>query len=105
MKIIRMSEIEGRVNPRGVVAKELINHEHVKVMNLVLKPGDSIPEHAVNVDVFFYVVKGKGTLKIGDEKAAVAETDIVLCPPKTPMSVYADQGEEFVILNVKTPRP
>jgi len=62
MKIIKLSEIEGKLNPRGVTAKEFINHEHVKVMNLVLKPGDSIPEHSVGVDVFFYVVKGKGTL-------------------------------------------
>ncbi|MFW6265125.1 MAG: cupin domain-containing protein, partial [Bacillota bacterium] len=55
------------------------------------------------VDVFFYIVKGKGTLQIGEEKAVVEATDIITCPPNTKMSLNADQGEEFVVLNVKTP--
>lgn len=98
-----MNEVEGKMNKRGVLAKELFKHENAKVMNLVLNPEDVIPEHKVPVNVFFYVVEGTGTLKIGDEEAVVSATDIVLCPPNTLMSVKADQGEQFVILNVKTP--
>jgi quercetin dioxygenase-like cupin family protein len=72
-------------------------------MNLVLTPGDVVPEHSVPVDVFFYIVEGKGTLKIGDEAEVVEAKDIILCPPNTEMSLKADQDEEFVVLNVKTP--
>ena len=103
MEIIKMEEMEGNKNKRGVIAKKLIDHENTKVMNLVLSSGDSIPEHSVPVDVFFYVVEGKGTLQIGDESVVVTSNDIVTVPPETKMSVKADQGEKFSVLNVKTP--
>ncbi|QSX08499.1 cupin domain-containing protein [Alkalibacter rhizosphaerae] len=103
MKIVRMNEIEGKINMRGVLAKELIDHETTRVMNLIMKPGEAVPAHEVPVDVFFYVVSGKGTIQIGEEKAVVEATDIVLCPPNTIMALWADQDEDFVVLNVKTP--
>ncbi|MEC9488072.1 MAG: cupin domain-containing protein [Halanaerobium sp.] len=103
MKLIRMDEIEGKVNKRGIQAKELLNHQHARVMNLILQPGDSIPPHSVPVDVFFYVVAGKGTIKVGGQEQQVQPKDIVTCPPGTEMSVKADQGDEFIVLNVKTP--
>lgn len=103
MKIIKMDEIEGRTNKRGVIAKELHKNENVKIMNLTLSPGDVVPPHAVPVDVFFYVVAGKGTLQIGEEEKVVQAKDIIPCPPNTEMSLKADQGEIFSVLNVKTP--
>ncbi len=103
MEIIKMNEIEGTTNKRGVLAKQLIKHKNTTVMNLCLKPGNEVPPHAVPVDVFFYIVEGKGTLVIGEEESVVEAKDIILCPPNTKMSLRADQGEEFIVLNVKTP--
>lgn len=103
MQIIRMNEIEPVTNARGITARQLLSHKNTTIMNLLLKPGDTVPEHAVPVDVFFYIVSGKGTLKIGDEEAVVGATDIVVCPPNTKMSLRADQNENFYVLNVKTP--
>ncbi len=103
MNIIRMEEIEGEENKRGILAKNLISHDNAEVKNLVLSPGDEVPEHSVPVDVFFYVVSGKGTLQIREEQEIVEEDDIITCPPNTKMSLKADQGEEFSIINVKTP--
>ena len=71
-------------------------------MNLNLQPGEEVPQHKVPVDVFFYVVSGKGTIQIGEEKAVVSATDIIVCPPNTNMALWADQGEIFSVLNVKT---
>ena len=103
MNIIKMEEIKGSENKRGVTAKKLISHENTRVMNLVLEPGNVVPEHSVPVDVFFYIVEGSGTIKIGDEEAVVEAKDIITCPPDTVMSLKADQNEKFVVLNVKTP--
>lgn len=103
MQIIEMDKLEGHKNKRGVVAKPILKHDNAQVMNLVLEPGDKVPEHSVPVDVFFYIVEGKGTIKIGDEEAIVQERDIITCEPNTKMALRADQGEKFVFLNVKTP--
>ncbi|MEC9491489.1 cupin domain-containing protein [Flexistipes sp.] len=103
MEIIRMGEIEGFINKRGIKAKQLLKNDDVQIMNLILNPGDAVPEHSVPVYVFFYVVEGSGTLKIGDEENVVSAKDIILCPRNTVMSLKADQNETFVVLNVKTP--
>lgn len=103
MKVIKMKEVEGFPTPTGVPAKELLNHKHVKIMNINLEPGDEIPAHSVPVDVFFYVVSGKGTIKIGKQAKVVEATDIIICPPDTPMALSADQNDHFAVLNVKTP--
>lgn len=103
VEVIRMKDVEGKLNRRGVSAKLLLQNDHVRVMNLNLRPGDTVPEHSVPVEVFFYVVEGRGTIKIGEETAIVEATDIVICPKNVIMAVYADQGENFSVLNVKTP--
>ena len=103
MEIIKMDEIEGKTNKRGVTAKQLLKNEDVQIMNLELNPGDEVPSHSVPVNVFFYIVSGKGTLQIGEEKKVVEENDIIPCPPETEMALYADQEEEFNVINVKTP--
>ena len=103
MKIIRMSEIKGELNKKGFLMKTLVSHKNAAIRNIILKSGEVIPPHSVEVDVFFYVVKGKGTIVIGEEENSVIEGDIVVCPPNVGMSVKADQNIEFSFLNVKTP--
>lgn len=103
MKVIRMDEIEGKTNKRGVESKQLLKNDDLQIMNLNLKSGDEVPTHSVPVNVFFYVVSGSGTIEISDDKAVVEEKDIVPCPPETEMSLRADQGQQFSVLNVKTP--
>lgn len=103
MKVISMEDIEGQTNKRGIESKQLLKHDNAQIMNLILQPDDEVPPHSVPVNVFFYVVSGSGTIKIDEEQAVVEEKDIVPCPPETEMSLSADQGEEFTVLNVKTP--
>ena len=103
MNIIRMSNIQGEINKKGFLTKTLINHKNTAVRNIVLQPGEVIPPHNVPVDVFFYVVKGTGTITIGGIDSLVIEGDIIVCPINTDMSVSANQNSEFSFLNVKTP--
>ena len=103
MKIIRMSEIKGELNKKGFLTKTLVRNSNVAVRNIILNPGEVIKPHSVEVDVFFYVVKGEGTIVIGKDESSVIEGDIVICPPNTEMSVKANQNQEFSFLNVKTP--
>ncbi|MCK8817777.1 cupin domain-containing protein [Natroniella sulfidigena] len=103
MEIIKMDQIEGKKNKRGVVAKKILKNDDVQIMNLVLESGDVVGEHSVPVNVFFYIVEGQGTVQIGNEKKVVEAKDIIPCPANTTMSLKADQGQKFVVLNVKTP--
>ncbi len=103
MAVIKIDSINEFRTKTGVLAKQLLKHDNVTVMYISLDPQDAIPEHSVAVDVFFYVISGKGTIKIGEDEGIVEKTDIITCPPNTMMSLKADQGEKFIVLNVKTP--
>lgn len=104
MNVIKMKELKGEINRKGILMKTLVDHQNATVRNLILNTDQVIPPHEVPVDVFFYIISGKGSLKIGDTKMDVEEQDIIVCPPNTPMSVYADKGEKLSFLNVKTPK-
>ncbi len=103
LESIKSGSILGEKNPKGIHAAHLIRHEHVRVTTLTLQPGDHVPPHEAPVEVLFYVVSGRGTLGIGEERAIVVAQDMVQCPRGTSMALWADQGEEMVVFNVKTP--
>jgi len=92
MKVIRMDDIEGKINKRGIESKQLLKNDDVQVMKLILKPGDEVPTHSVPVNVFFYVISGSGTIRIGEDEAVVEEKDIIPCPPKT------ENNLEYILL-------
>jgi len=105
MEVIKLDELAKKLNPRGITARKVFESNSVNIMNLLLKPGEKLDAHKTPVDVFFYVVKGKGKIEIGDETEVVTETDIVISPKDIPHAVYASEGENFEILVVKTPNP
>lgn len=103
MKIINLDEVKGKINPKGIEAKIVLKHEDATITKISLKPEDILGKHKVPVNVFFYVIKGKGTIGIGEEESIVEKNQIIVCPKDTMMTLRADQGEEFEVINVKTP--
>lgn len=103
MNRFNLEDLKTVTNKRGVSMRSVLSHEHATVKNLMLKPEEVIPPHQVPVHVFFFIIKGEGTIKIGDEETPVKENDIVTCPPDTPMSVHAGKNAQLEFLNVKTP--
>ncbi len=105
MDVIKLDLLPKTVTPRGVTARKVFGSPHVNIMNLLLNPGEGVDPHSTPVDVFFYVVRGKGKIVIGEETAIVESTDIIISPKDIPHAVYASEGVEFEILVVKTPNP
>ncbi|WP_425447797.1 hypothetical protein [Dethiothermospora halolimnae] len=103
MEIIKLEEVKGKINPRGVESAVVLKHEDATITKIMLNQDDVLGKHKVPVNVFFYVVKGKGTIGIGDEESVVTENQIIVCPKNTMMTLKADQGENFEVINVKTP--
>lgn len=105
MEILRLIEIPLTVNPRGISARFLIDRPDVQVANLVVEPGQTVEAHVTPVDVFFYVVEGRGTISIGDETGEVKAGDIIVSPAKIPHGLKAAPDSTFSVLVVKTPNP
>ncbi|MDG6223115.1 MAG: cupin domain-containing protein [Candidatus Bathyarchaeota archaeon] len=105
MEITKVNETESKPNPHGVDVRPIYAHENAQVIVLTLAPGESLRRHITPVDVFFYVLKGKGTVEIGDEKKEVEKDSIVHSPAKIVHCWYNTSDMPLRILVAKTPKP
>ncbi|MFW6196918.1 MAG: cupin domain-containing protein [Thermoplasmatota archaeon] len=83
----------------------LIQEDEVQVVLLAFEPGQGLPVHTTPVDVFFYVIEGEPTIKVGDEEKAISAGNIVLSPKDIPHTVKNESEEDTKVLVVKTPNP
>jgi len=105
MEIVRINEIALKETPRGVSARQVIDMPHINIMNLVLGPGEEVPGHVTPVDVLFHVLEGRGTIRIGDEKAEVKAGEIIVSPAGIPHGLQVSGDGKLSVLVMKTPNP
>lgn len=105
MKTINYKDIDTMKNPHGVDAKKLFEIEHVQVIHMLIKPGESLKRHSTPVDVFFYVLEGEGYVEVGDEKKLITKDTLVESPKNIPHILYNEGKVDFRVLVVKTPKP
>ena len=80
MKIVDLKKAALNTNPHHVEAKKIYDTENAMVVHIMLKPGESLKRHITPVDVFFYVLEGKGVVEIGDEKKEVEPDTLIESP-------------------------
>ena len=81
MKIIKVNQTSTFQNTHQVEAKKIYETQDAQVIHMALTPGQSLKKHTTPVDVFFYILEGKGTVEIGDETQEV-EKDTLIDSPK-----------------------
>ncbi len=105
MEIIDVKTAESMKNPHNVKACKLYDTEHAQAVHLALEPGASLKKHITPVDVFFYVLEGRGVVEIGNEKKEVGQDTLINSPAKIPHCWYNEGDALLRILVVKVPRP
>lgn len=105
MEVLRIDSLPLKQNPRGIAARFLVERKDVQVINLVVRAGGTVERHITPVDVFFYVVRGSGSVEIGDEVEQVQAGDLIVSPANIPHGLKASPDGEFSLLVVKTPNP
>jgi quercetin dioxygenase-like cupin family protein len=105
MEVTKVSETASAKNPHRVDARPIYAHENAQVIVLTIKPGESLRRHITPVDVFFYVLEGKGIVEVGDEKKEVKKDSIVHSPAKIVHCWYNKSDKPLRILVAKTPKP
>jgi quercetin dioxygenase-like cupin family protein len=105
IKTIKYTEAEPRKNPHGVDARALYDQKDAMASHILLKPGEHLKKHITPVDVFFYVLEGKGVVEVGDEKKEVDKDTLIESPKDIPHNWYNESDEILRILVVKTPKP
>jgi mannose-6-phosphate isomerase-like protein (cupin superfamily) len=105
LEFTKVSETAASKNPHGVDARPIYSHENAQVIILTLQSGESLRRHITPVDVFFYVLEGKGIVEIGDEKKEVDKDTIVHSPAKIMHCWYNESDKPLRIMVAKPPKP
>lgn len=105
MKIVKLNEQKNIETPHKVDVKKIYDTENAQAMHITLKPGESLLKHITPVDVFFYILEGKGIVEIGEEREEVYSDFLIESPAKIPHRLINQSGDIFRFLVVKTPRP
>jgi quercetin dioxygenase-like cupin family protein len=92
MKMEKVSTAKSFPNIHGVEAKKIYASKGAEVIHMALTPGQSLKKHTTPVDVFFYILEGKGFVEIGEEKQEV-EKDMIIDSPKGIPHLLANNGE------------
>lgn len=105
IEIVHPHEVKTFDNPHGVTARKLHGTQHVQVVQIELPPGEGLKMHTTPVDVFFYVLEGRGMVEIGEDRAEVGPDDLVHSPAGIPHRLENADEATFRFLVVKTPAP
>lgn len=103
MKVTTVVETESFQNAHAVDAKEIYDTDSAQVIHMLLKPGQSLKKHTTPVDVFFYILEGKGVVEIGDESQEIEKDTIVDSPKGIPHLLRNIGDSSFRFLVVKLP--
>jgi len=101
MKVAKVSEFSVFQNPHGVEAKKIYASTKADVVFMSLKPSQSLKKHTTPVDVFFYILEGKGEVEIGEETQEVKKDTIVESPKGIPHLLRNTGASVFKFLVVK----
>ena len=105
MKTVYALEAPEMPNPHHVSARTLHETAHAQVVMVTLEPGEMLKRHITPVDVFFYVLEGRGIVEIGDERQEVFPDTLVESPARIPHRLLNESDARVRFLVVKTPRP
>ena len=105
MKTLEVKTASLIENPHGVQARKLYDTENAQAVHIILEPGESLKKHITPVDVFFYVLQGRGVVEIGDEKREVGADTLIDSPGMIPHCWYNEGDVNLAFLVVKVPRP
>lgn len=104
MEITNFKEVQIKNNPHVIDARRIHENNDVQVMHMHLKPDEKLKPHKMPVDVFFYVLEGKGIVQVGSEKMEVIKDDLIDSPKNILHCLFNESQKDFRVLIVKTPK-
>ncbi len=90
---------ENQQNPHNIQAVKLYDQKEAEIIHLLVNSNESLKPHVTAVDVAFYVLEGKPTVLIGDEKKQLEKDDLVESPKNIVHCIYNHTKEKVRMLS------
>lgn len=85
--------------------RKVVDEKDLLVMQIALKPGQSVPRHNANSNVHLLVIKGNLTVDLNGTLNQFKEGDLLPVAYKTPMVIENAGNDNAMFLVLKTPNP
>ena len=100
MQIVETEERIQVPDAAQATATPLIETERLRALLLNLAAGQSVGPCEMATVVLYYVIKGQGHLRVGDEPTSVREGSLALVPAGAVRSVFADEPMRVLAVQV-----
>jgi quercetin dioxygenase-like cupin family protein len=90
---------------KGAGKRTLVDEDHLMLMQIALKPGQSLPRHNANANVHIIVLDGDLMIDLDGKDIAVKKGDLVPVAYKTPMHIRNESKANATFVVIKTPNP
>lgn len=105
MKVAEVKNTQSKPNPHGVDVRNLSDTDSAQVVHITLQPGELLKKHITPVDVVFYVLEGRATVEIGEERMEAGADTLIESPARVPHRLMNNGTVQARVLVVKAPRP
>jgi len=100
---IFIKEVALEATPLGGNARLLVSNPNLRLVNLIVLPGERVSSHTAPVDVVFLVMEGQGSVIVANEKQKVVQGQIFTCPADLEREIVADSGTTLSLLVIRAP--
>lgn len=102
MEILDLKKL-AKFYPDKISREMLSDKPEMRIALMCLEPGQKLDPHKAPLRLLMYVVEGKGTFTVGDDRIEADEKTCILCDPMVPHGFEANKGEKLVVMAVVTP--
>jgi len=86
----------------GIVSKSIVENEHHKIILFCLAPGQELSEHTASVPAAIHVLRGRGTVKLGDTVHETGPGRLYYMPAELRHAVVAEDELVFLLTMFRT---
>ena len=92
-----------KFHPDKLSREMLDDKPEMRIALMCLEPGQKLSPHKAPLRLLMYVVEGRGTFIVGDERIEADEKTCIPCAPMVQHGFDADKGERLVVMAIVTP--
>ncbi len=89
----------------GLGKRKLVDEKDFLVMQIALRPGQSVPKHDANSNVHLLVLEGTVKVDLAGTLNVLKKGDLVPVVYRTPMQITNASDKDASFLVLKTPNP
>ncbi len=89
----------------GMGRRKLVDEKHLWIMQVALKPGQTVPQHDTNSNVHILCLAGELIINLAGNDVKITAGNLLPIAYKTPMNIRNTGAENATFLILKTPNP